>query len=183
MTSEICKMIGLSKKELQNEVLERLVNRILDHDFGYEDHEAISYKFREVIKKQVDASVQTIATEVLGPSVNAYIDTIVLQETTSWGEKKGEPFSFKEYLVNRSENYLQEPVDTSGRAKGDRDYSSYGNTPRILFMIGKYLSASIESAMKDSLKTVNEALSKGLESEIKKHIKQLQDQIKVSVKL
>jgi hypothetical protein len=120
-------------------------------------------------------------THVL-PNIAAYIEKTTLKRTNEWGEKRGETFTFTEYLISRAEAYMLEKVNHSGEPKGRDSYGWHGEQTRLAHMIDAHLHLSIKRAMEQALAHVNSSISKGLEETVKMKLAEIQSQLTVTVK-
>ena len=171
--------LGITKDEL----LGRLVAKITD---GIDDDTAFQSDLHRRIDKAIEAAVDAVADRTITPNIESYIKDHCLQRTNEWGEAKGEPLTFTEYLVERAEAYMLEPVDFDGQTKGERRRSGYGNfrdaTTRLAYMIDKHLHYHIEKAMETVLGNANSTIAEGLKEAARTQIDKLRDKLSVEVK-
>ena len=178
--------LGITPEELQDRVIQRIADGLLYTSSSDEDgHEfrrdaQFKRKLDEAIQERIDVAVTQLADTHVLPLVAGKIETLTLQKTNEWGEKRGQPISFIEYLTQRADAYMTEQVSYEGKAKGDGDsYNWKGRTTRIAFMIDKHLHYSIENAMKEALANANSAISKGLEGAVKLALEQVKTNLSV----
>lgn len=170
MTAITMESIGLTKEELQERVIEALVGNILRgnaYDPDTEDEVLVDSDFKRRIDEKIKAAVETkinamFEAHVL-PNVAQYIDNLTLQERTKWGEKKGQPMSFVEYLVSRAEHYITEEVNYEGKSREDGGYSWSKHSTRITHLIHEHLKYEIQTAMNTALKEANKTFATGLQ--------------------
>ncbi len=185
--------LGLTKKALEEKVIELAVEKLLS-GVTYDEYgnvetvdSGLQKKMRKLIIERIDETISIFAEKYVLPKVSDYIQNINLQETNKWGEKKNEKLTFIEYLIQRAEVYMKEPVDSYGysqeecRTKRDTWYGS--KSMRIEFMIDKYLHNSIESAMKDALSIANKALVTGIQETVKMKLEEIVKSIKIGIKV
>lgn len=180
--------LGLSKEDIQDRVIERLCEQVLSGK-GYDEDGEEFYrdsKFKqqldERIKKQIEETINAIAAAHVLPNVTKYVESLMLQETNKWGEKKGASVTFTEYLVQRAEAYIQEQVDYDGKGRSEKDsYNWTGRTTRIAYLVHQHLHYHIETAMKQALATANGAIVGGLEGAVKASLQQALAGLKVAV--
>jgi hypothetical protein len=189
--------LGIKPEQVLDLVVERITEQLLseagyDED-GDETRSATQLKQRldKRIRERIDQRVAAMAAEHVIPKIDAAIDGIILQETNSWGEKRGKAFTLTEYLVDRAEVFLREQVDTDGRSKEDlvragdtyhaANWRGYG--PRLTTMIDKHLRYHVENAMKQALGTVQGAVGGVLADTVRKSIDNLVTGIQVAVKV
>jgi len=178
--------LGFTREELQERVVERCVKEVLTGVSYDEDGEELdsdsmfARKLHEKIRGQIDATAQAICEKHVMPIVLAHIEGLVLQKTTTWGEKQGEPIPFTSYLVQRAEAYLTETVTHDGSRP---DHYSKGTQTRITQMVDKHLHYSIESAMKQAVEAANGAIVKGIEETVKLKLAEFSTALKVAVEV
>jgi len=189
--------LGIKAEQVLELVVERISEQLLaetgyDED-GEETRSASQLKQRldKRIRERIDQRVAEIAAQHVIPKIDAAIEGMIIQETNSWGEKRGKAFTLTEYLVDRGEVFLREQVNTDGHSKEDlvRAGDSYnasnwrGYGPRLTTMIDKHLRYHVEIAMKKALGTVQESVGGALADTIKKSIDKLVTGISVAVKV
>lgn len=187
--SQLLEELGLSQRELQDRVIEKLCEHLLRAEHYDEDGEtwlhdsAFQRELDKRIKTRVEDTINAIAEKHILPNVSSYIENLTLQETNQWGEKKGEPVTFIEYLIERANNYMLEKVDHNGKAKADSGgFSWSGKQTRITYMIHEHLQYSISTAMQQALKSANANIVKGLEKTCREKLAEIANQMKVTVK-
>ncbi len=174
-----CEQIGITQEELQERVVAGLVDKILgskaDDDEDNHIRLTVLEEAQQIIVGAINDKVDAIAAAHILPRIEAMIEGLVLQQTNQWGEKKGEPVTFIEYLIERAEAYMTAPVDFEGRAKGEVSYGSSwkSKTSRIAFMIDRHLQYSIEHALDAVLKDANAVIKGGIEEAVKIKLKEI----------
>lgn len=177
MSTELLETIGLTQEELAERVVDKISTDLL---YGHEGQ--IGMNLENAVRKAIDAKVEAIAAEHILPQVSEYVENLTLEETNTWGEKTGKSTTFIEYLVERANLYMREKVNFDGKDKAEsRGYSWTGTQTRIAHMVHKHLHHSIETAMKDALKTANSQIVGGIEDAVKIKLAEVQKQLKVKV--
>jgi hypothetical protein len=167
--------LGLDEEHLLDLVVDRISDSLLSEFNG---------RLNTAISSRINKAVEKIADEHILPKVNQMVEEVTLQATNKWGEAKGEPLTFVEYLVERAENYIREEVNYEGKTKEEvNTYGWKGSQTRIAYMIHKYLQYSIERAMKEALRDIDSALVEGIEETVKIKLAEIQKAIKISVKV
>lgn len=185
--------LGFTKEELQQKVIDGIVDRFMEARTGDDEGRTwvgdseFKRKLDKEIQKQIDAAVTKLGESHVAPLLAGMVEGITLQRTTEWGEKKGEPVSFVEYLVQRADAYLREEVNYDGKSKEDaaRRGDSYGwkaSGTRVATMVHQYLHSAIETAMKQALANANHAIVGGLEQAVKVKLGEVASALKVEVK-
>ena len=183
--------IGITQEEIQKRVVDELVSRLLMTQFmGYDDSDgvyedatptALKKVLDEKIKKHIDAKIDELANKHVLSKASEFIENLCLQETTNWGQKKGEPVSFVEYLIARAEHYLQEDVNYEGKTKKQDGYRWSKSQTRLSHLVHQHLHYSIANAMKEAIKSANETIVGGLEKTVVIKLEEIAKQLKVNV--
>lgn len=184
-------IIGLSQEELQTRLIETLCERAMTNISFNEEGDPwkgdsrFSVKLRDAIQKRIDAAIDLVADKYITPLLAGKIETLTLQGTNHWGEAKGEPITFIEYLTQRAEKYMVEPVDSSGKSEAEcrrSGNSFYGKgTTRIAQAIDKHLEYSIKSAMEAALKDAQSKITASMAEACKMALADVQQKLKVTV--
>ncbi len=181
--------LGLNQEQLQDLVASKVANALLAREeYGEDSREEVrSSRFfkavNNLVRDEVDAAVRRMAETSILPMVGTHIEGVLLQETNNWGQAVGEPMTFLEYLTQRAEHYLTEPVDYEGKSQAESNGYSFKSTQsRIAHMVDRHLHYAIETAMKDALVTANSALAEGIEATVKMKLREISNSIKVVVK-
>ena len=179
--------LGFTKEELQERVIDQLCRQVLSgtvcDEYGNEidTSSVFSKKLNELVKKKIDETINAIAEKHVLPNVASYIENLTITETNSWGEAKKAPVTFIEYLTQRAEAYMQEKVDNDGKSKGESSFWNGGKQTRITYLIHHHLQYSIETAMKDALKTATGEIARGIHETARLKLNEIAASMKVSV--
>lgn len=170
MVEFTCEAIGMEQDELQERVVQGLVTRILgtesEDEYGETIRPKVMKEVNDIITNTVHRCIENIANEHVYPMAEKLVTEHVFQPTTNWGEKKGEPRSFIEYLDEKAVAYFRESVDAGGRAQEEihvhsrRDWKAVGN--RINFMVDKSLAKQIKEALDDAIGNLHLSLADAL---------------------
>lgn len=182
--------LGFSQEELQERVVERICDQLLtsmDYNPDSDEEQPVASRFqnavKDLIKKRIDTTIEALAERYVLPNVAQYIEDLTIQQTNEWGEKRGTPMTFIEYLVQRAQAYMREEVNHDGKAKGEAD--SYGwsgsKQTRITYLIHKHLQYSIETAMKDALQVATGEVARGIHETARHKLNEIAAALKVSV--
>lgn len=181
--------LGLSKEDVADRVVERIAEQLLSSYATDEDgelvetgHSPFKKMLQDRIIARVNQSIDEIAAKHVLPNVTSYLENLCLQETNQWGEKKGKPVSFIEYLVQRAEAYLQEPVSHQGKTQKEDTYNWRSNTTRVSYLIHEHLQYAISTAMKTALDGANKTIVGGIEKAVRIALEQVAGTLKVDVK-
>jgi hypothetical protein len=183
-------VLGITEEELQTRLVEKYVSDLRISHTTDEDGDEIetSSQFDRAVRKAItdaiDSEVHRIADAYVLPRVATMIESHVIQKTNSWGDKVGQPMTFTEYLVQRTEEYITEKVDYDGKSRSECQFSSW--TPkqtRVAHMIDKHLHYSIDTAVKKALADLNSAVAKGLAATVQVKIEEALSKIKIETKV
>ena len=182
--------LGLSRDEILDRVVGKIAESLLSDWVDVDDPDnvaAVETPFGALLKRKVmeriDTAVDDIATRHVLPNAAAQLEGVCLQETNKWGEKKGVPMTFVEYLVARAEAYLREEVNYEGKLKGQDSYAWTKSGTRIAYMVDKHLQYSIQTAMETALKNANSAIVGGIEETVKIKLAEVAASLKVQTKI
>lgn len=188
MNTEAIKALGLDPTALQEMIVSRAVEQLLQEEGFDEDGELterpsdLSSRISRHVKDRIDAKVNELAENHLLPKIDAHIDSLVLQQTNQWGEAKGAPMTVTEYLVARAEAYIVEPVDLNGKSRSEDVYNWRSHSTRIAHAINKHLQFEIDRAMQQALKEANTTMAKGLHEACRAAINEAAQKFAIVVK-
>lgn len=184
------KSLGFTQEDLQERVIDRICENLLSStEYSPDDGREypVESRFKTAIdkrvKEQIDATINALAQKHVLPNVSQYIEELTIQQTNQWGEKKGSPVTFIEYLISRAQDYMREEVNSAGKSKAECD--SYGWTgtkqTRITHLIHGHLHYSIETAMKDALKVATGEIARGIHETARLKLNEIAAGMKVAV--
>lgn len=189
--TDLLATIGLKQEELQDRVVEALCEQLLASALSDEDGESVArksplrQKLDEEIKKRIDAGVSGIGERHIMPLVASKLESFVIQQTNTWGEAKGAPVTFVEYLVRRADQYMRDEVDSEGRSQpevSDYNRSSWRKAgTRITQAVDKHLHHNIETAMKTILTDANKTLAEAMKTAVEIKLNEVVKSVKLSV--
>lgn len=163
-------MFGFTREELQDRVVEQIAEQVmrgvsLDEDGNeYQRDSSFSNRLKTKIQERINTTIQALGEKHVLPNVTAYIEKLTLEETTKWGEKKGNPVTFIEYLANRADAYMRDLVDYEGQSKDEKrdSYGWSGKQTRVTYIIHKHIQYSINTAMEKAVKSVDDQIAQGI---------------------
>jgi hypothetical protein len=188
MTAISLEALGISKEDLTEKLLDRLVDEFTAEPVWDEDgavterRSTMAAKITKQVQAHVDATVARLGEDHVLPRVTEIIEGLVLTTTNQWGEKTGKGITFIEYLTQRAEAFIREDVNYEGKPKGTDSYSWSKHSTRIADMIDKHLQHSITTAMTKALVDINSTVAAGLMDAVKHALGQSMAKLKVEVK-
>lgn len=188
MDIETLKALGMSVEDLGDRIVDQAVNTLLSSTgFNPDTEEETRYESRfkrEIetrIKKAVDEKIAALAAVHLIPRVGEMIEKANLRQTNKYGEPKGEPMTFIEYIASRAEVYMSEDVDMHGKTKSEGDYNWRVSGPRLTVLMRSYIRETLERHAKEAIKDVNAVVAKNIEKAARDAITKAAAALKVSV--
>lgn len=184
--------LGITPEELQERLVTKLAEDFLtttySDEYGdpVERPSSIKKQLDAQLKKTIDAKFEDLAQRLIAPNLEKLITELVIQRTNEFGQVKGEPQTFIEYLVDRANKYIEEPVDDKGRTQEEfkRDGNSYGwkaAGSRLIVQIDKYLSNAIKEAVIKLVQTQGKSFAEGIRRETLAAINQVTAKMTVAV--
>lgn len=174
------KDLGITKECIIEKVAQLCADELIHDDDAI--YSSVARRLEKQLKDQIDAAVTKIGDELVAPKIAVVIEDTVLTKTNQWGEKIGEPLTFKEYLVSRAETYMTEDVDHNGKSRAEsRDSYWKKHSTRVAFMIDKHIQYNIETAMKKALADANSTIAQGLAGAVRIALANATESLKVAV--
>lgn len=190
-----CEQIGLTQQELQDRIIDGVVDRMLSKYVTYSDeygrdcddieNSQLRDRLDKAIKTHIDKEIDRVANAYLEPLVTNLVEKFKLQETTRWGEPKGEEMSLTEYIATRAEKYMAEPVDFNGNARSEvgRHGSFTQRSTRMVYAIEKYLHYHMEQAMKKALGNAHKTLNDSIMATVQASLSEVTKAVKLNVSI
>ena len=181
--------LGISPEELGQRIVDQAVETLLrSTGFNPDTEEETRYESRfkreiqDRIQKAVDEKIGALAAAHLIPRVGELIESADMQKTNGYGEKKGDPMTFKEYIAHRADVYMTEDVDINGKARHEGDsYQWRSCGPRLTVLMRNYIRDTMETAAKAAVTDVNKVIAKNIEKAARDAIAAAAGAIKVNV--
>lgn len=180
--------LGVSAADLQERIVEQAVHALL-YSSGFDDEgdeSTYASKFKQQVEKRVqqavDAKIAALAAEHVLPRVGEMIEAANMMKTNAYGEPKGEPMTFKEYIASRAEVYMSEKVDFYGKSKEEsgNDYNWRESGPRLTVLMKLYIKDTLEKSAKNAINDVNKVIAKNIEQAAKDAITSCAASLKVA---
>lgn len=187
------KELGITKEELATRVVDRVAGRLLERRCGRYDPEddddydstcptEFSREIETLIRERIHEDVARLSEAHILPHVTAMVDDLTLQETTKWGEKKGKPVSFTEYLIERAGVYLEEEVNAKGNSRTEgHDYDWKSAGPRLKLLVRNRLNSRIAKAMEEAVAKLNASFADTITTTVKEQLAEFAEKLKVKV--
>jgi len=182
--------LGLTPEILRDAVIERAAKMLIDrNDADFDEDYGWANSIQAKVDKMIADRIQTASQEAVdaaiakhaSPFIEGEIEKVVFLRTNEWGERKGAPKTFREFLIDRVEQYIVEPVNYDGKTKAQDGYNFRQSSTRIAYMVDKHLHYEVEKAMKAAFTDLNSKVSEGLLGAVRLSLKAALDSLKVSV--
>lgn len=185
--------LGITAEQLTDRIVEQAVESLLSSTGYNEDGEAVEYetRFKREIEKRiqaaVDAKIAALAAEHVIPRVGELIEKTNMRQTNRYGEPKGDPMTFIEYIASRAEVYMSEDVDFHCKSKAD--YEALGEStynwrscgPRLTVVMRMYIRDALEKSAKAAVTNVNAVIAKNIAKAAQDAIATASASLKVNV--
>lgn len=184
------KTLGLSERELQDRVIAHIADLILSSKSYDEDGDPVenASKFKQqivaLVQKRINEKLADVAEKYVLPKVSEFIEDLKLTATNQWGEKTGKTKTFIEYLTERAEAYLREPVNRDGKTQEEcraRCDTFTAEAPRLTRLVNDHLAREIKISMDEAVKTAHGGLSKALAETAAIQLGKIAQSLKVAV--
>lgn len=179
--------LGLTQEDLAERLIETLADRLLT-EIGYDENgneeetaSSLHSRLRKRIRDRVDERIEAIAQEHVIPRVDELIQNIVIQETTRWGEKKGKPATLIEYIVERADAYMREPVGHDGKTKDQSSYQWREAGDRLGWLIDQKLQYAITAPVKQIAQNAQQHIAAAISKTVQAQLEKLAKGLKVDI--
>lgn len=182
--------LGITQEELRSQVIDKLVDRLMedqlrvggDGEEGWRES-AFSRELDKRVKGHIDSTIAGLFDGHVKGRIEELVHGLTLQKTNDWGEAKGEPVTFVQYLIQRAESYMTEQVNYDGKSRGRDSYGWNAHGTRISTLVEKYLNFHIENAMKTIVAKGNKTLVSGIEETVKIKLNEIAEKLTVESKI
>ncbi|MDP2074606.1 hypothetical protein [Hydrogenophaga sp.] len=180
--------LGITAEDLTQRIVDQAVESLLESS-GYdpENDRETTYesRFKREIEKRlqeaVDAKISALAAEHLVPKVGELIEKTNMRKTNSYGEPKGEPMTFIEYIASRADAYMSEDVDYHGKSRAEGDsYNWRSCGPRLTVLMRSYIQDTLEKHATAAVSDVNKVIAENIKKAAMQAITNAAAAIKVS---
>lgn len=168
--------LGVTKERIVGLVVDRLVGDLMD------DENDVAGRIPSLVEAAIKEKVAKLFDEQVAPRVDELVRSVALQPTNRWGEKKGDPMTFVEFLTKEAETFIQEPVTWSGKSKREDGYGFTGVQTRLAYMVNQHLHFEIEKVVKASMADANGQLATAITETIKLKLGEILGKARVEVK-
>lgn len=181
--------IGISKDKIIELVVNQIVASVMSGTSYDEDGDevrcdsAFSRRVEAYVKQAIDEKVAAIAEQHIVPTIGKTIDEFVIKKTNEYGEMKGEPVTFTEYLVSQANQWLQAEVDYNGEPVSGHGHR-YGTVhqTRLTHYVHEYLHSTIATAMKDAVNGIGSKIGDSIRETTKIQLAKIADAVQVTVR-
>ena len=188
MSTETLALLGLSKEELQSRVVDQICERVLtsvgidDEDGAHSYPSKVRVQLQASAKKHIDDALNDFAEKFIIPGISKHLETLVLQPTSQYGEKKGEPQTFLEYLNKRASEWLSEEVNEQGKTKKEDNYSFKKHGTRAVWLIDQQLQKQLTDMMTGQIAATHAKLGEVMQETVKDVFARTFSNLKVETK-
>lgn len=179
--------IGISQDKIIELVVNQIVASVMSGTSYDEDGDevacdsAFSRRVEAYVKQAIDDKVAAIAEQHVVPRISKTIDEFVIKKTNEYGEMKGDPVTFTEYLVSQANQWLQTEVDHTGNPVESRRYNSTYQT-RLTHCVHEYLYSTIATAMRQAVDGIGSKIGESIRETTKIQLAKISDAVQVTIK-
>lgn len=181
--------LGFKREEVLEKVVEQIADQLLSSPTFDEDGEPEGGKpsrfaqdVQKRVKARIDQAVAALVDKHVTPMLLPRLETMLLQETTQWGEKKGAPLTFIEWCMKRATDYMTEKVDERGEGRTENNaYNWRGVQPRIQHIVAAGLYGNLRDAVAKTMSEANAVLGKSIETTVKEQLARMVEGLRVTV--
>ena len=163
--------LGITAEDLTQRIVDQAVESLMSST-GYnpDSDSEVTYesRFKREIEKKlqeaVDKKISDLAAVHLVPRVGELIEKTNMRKTNQYGEAKGDPMTFIEYIASRAESYMSEDVDSNGKSKAEAgdSYNWRSSGPRLTVLMRLYIRDTLEKHAKAAVTDVNTVIAKNI---------------------
>jgi len=177
--------LGITKEELASRVVEGCVRDILESVHSDENgrESRLQSHFEKEVKKAVMDSaakaVDAMCEKVLTAGIGQLIAEFAITPTNTYGEKKGEPITFAEFILKRAGDYLQHKVDPRTGATYTDSYSRDSYPTRASWLINSALHEHLKATAQNAIAGTNKTIADAMNAAILEAVNNVKTQISV----
>jgi hypothetical protein len=145
-----------------------IVNRLFDERLASIGNRVVDL-FESTVEERCESAIK--------PIMEQGIQEFVLQRTNEFGEKKGEPITFAEYLTSLANAWLNEQVDYQGKTQTG-SYPNRSEQTRLTYLLKEHMRWEIEKHMKDACEMVINQIAPAIATTCELKVKEATNQIR-----
>lgn len=180
--------LGISNEELLERVVDKIVDNVMhtgssdDEGSWYGRESELSKRLKQILTERIDVAIRAaLETHVL-PKAEQMISAMVIQQTNSYGEPKGEPVTLTEHAVKKADEYLMMQVDYEGRdTKKPGEYGYDPKQTRLCHLVDKHIHKDIAEAVTASMKECTGVVARALHETMRIKLNEAAAALKVQV--
>ena len=134
------------------------------------------------MKKQIDDALNDFAARFVVPGISKYLETLLLQPTSSYGERKGDPKTFLEYLTKRAGEWLSDKVNEKGKTREEDGYSWKEWGTRGAWLVDGQLKGRITDLIVGGVNDTHAAVANAVLEQVKTALARTVTSIQVTTK-
>ncbi len=163
--------VTVDKKAIEEKIVNIVAENVIE---SFEERSSILHdRIIGIVENTVVEHCDKVVQSVIEKGVAEWI----IQQTNKYGEKKGGPVTFTEYIVGVASAYLNEKVDYQGK-RSERDPFSKKAQSRLTYLLSEHLQYKIQTAMKDAVKIVMAEIAPALATTCELKVKEATEQIR-----
>lgn len=183
--------LGMTQDELQQRVVASCADRLLttfsvdDENVAYPRESKLKAAIKAEVWERIRKTVERNCEDEFQPRVDAYFESLLVPCTNKFGEKKGEPMTFMEYVTAAIDKYLAEAVDKDGRSREEassRGVSFRKHRTRLEHVVDVQLTDRIHDLTKEAVQNISQTAGDRLIDAVKAELDRLSSSLTVAIK-
>lgn len=182
MDIQTLEQLGISKDDLQQKVVDKIVSDLMncsDYDEDgdiCESRSKFAVELRGLIQNQIKSSVAATAAQCVLPQVHELVSAAVIRKTNRYGEQTGEPETFTSFLLKTAQTWLTECVDASGKRESDFNYRDQFKPigTRIQIECRRHVSEVFSKELAEQFCRIQQQIRDGLQEAVAIKLQQLE---------
>lgn len=191
MPTLTCEDFGLTQEQMLERLIDTMADRLfgeaIDRDLDDEEYQVSNRQqvitaLNTRIKEEIDKQVNAIFDQHILGKIDELLTKLVIPQTNKYGEPKREPLTLIEYITEKSEAWLEEPVNWKGKSKKEEAYSWSKDTTRLMYAVNKNLEDVLNRVVNDGAKEVQGAFAEQVKNAVADAVTRLTLSVKTDVK-
>jgi hypothetical protein len=183
-TLALLNSLGLSAEEIERKIIQQCTDDLMRQYYTHEDGESAGHgkstiveKLEEKMAERIDAALEKVVSERFSAQLPQLLADFIFTPTSRYGEKKGKPRTFLEYVTDHAKEWAEQRVNDQGSVVGKDQYSYSNHKTRFQRLLDEKVSADVNAALAQILKDGHSILITGLADELKRRMTEMAESL------